>query len=283
MTRWLLGIGFTVLLGSAFVVFKAKPDRDQLHSAKAYERVVSLAPSMTETLVALNKAHLLVGVTIHCMDQEVSETAKIGSFAEPNFEAIIAQKPDLVLAVPHVMAKPILEKIASTGIEVFAHQPDSLDDIKFVITSLAQKFDAHEAGKAVNQSIDQAISLARNIIASDQAPTVLIAVSYVPFVVAGKNTFASEIIESMGLRNLADGKIPWPVWPLESLLAKPPAYVIITQGQEALPKFHNVFSALRIDDHRMRLIVPEAPIFNSPSPHIVRDIRILSDLFGADV
>ena len=60
-------------------------------------------------------------------------------------------------------------------------------------------------------------------------------------------------------------------------------HLIITDGKNALPKFLNVFNTLGIDQTRITLIVPDSPIFHSPSPHIVKDIQILTGLFDADV
>lgn len=287
MTRWFIGIGLAVAVSLAFLIYTGKPTASPHFPAMTYERVVSLAPSMTETMVALKQTHRLVGVTIHCLDPDVLPITKIGSFAEPNFEAIMAQNPDLVLGVPHVMAKPILEKLERSGIQVFAHQPDSLKDIAYVVAALAQKFGISDDGRLINEKIDRAILAARDVLNQSAFPankrTALIAVSYLPFVVAGKGTFASEIIEAMGLTNLAAGKTAWPVWPLEKLITEPPAYLIVSGGNEVLPKFLNIFTALRIEANRITVIAPDAPIFYSPSPNIIKDIQILTDLFVADV
>lgn len=258
---------------------------------RRYLRIVALAPSFTETMVALDQGHRLVGITIHCQMEGLAHAQKIGSFAEPNFEAIMALSPDLVLAVPHVMAKRVLEKLVSNNVEVFAHQPDSLTDIKFITVALAEKLGIKSTGVALNQKIDQALARARQkVLTLDVGlgrKTTLIAVSHLPFVVAGKNTFASEIVEELGLINMADDpKAAWPVWPVENLLSKPPQLLILADGKENLHRYHKLFVSLGLDitaNTMMRLIVPDRPIFNSPSPTVIEDTLYLTRLLQSGV
>ncbi len=287
--KWLLGISAVVLAPIALLVFLGYPDETMLSSQKVYRRVIALAPSMTETMIALGQTHRLVGVTTHCSDARVQHLAKIGSFAEPNFEAIMAEQPDLVLGVPHVMAKRVLDKIAKNGIEVFAHQPDSLGDIKYIVSSLASLFSIADEGHRLNDQIDRSIVSARialyQMLTQQNRRTALVAVANSPLVVAGRSTFASQIIEEIGLSNLASSKNAWPIWPVEKLLTDPPAFLILAGGAEALPNFQSIFTSLGLDLKRSQitLVVPEQPIFYSPSPNIIKDIETLTDLFLADV
>jgi ABC-type Fe3+-hydroxamate transport system substrate-binding protein len=107
----------------------------------------------------------------------------------------------------------------------------------------------------------------------------LIAVSAMPFVVAGKNTFMSEIIEGLGLVNMAsDVKVPWPVWPLENLLADPPALLVLADGEENQQKYQSIFKSLGLNRSKIRIIVPQHSLFLSPSPAIITDIQYLAKL-----
>lgn len=288
MTKWLLGLCLVIGVPLAIVIFDRTKEFSPVY-ARTYFRVVALAPSMTETMIALNQTHRLVGVTVQCQDPAVKHIGRIGTFAEPSFEAIIAAQPDLVLGVPHVMAKPVLDRLTKAGIEVFAHQPDSISDIKFIVSRLAAKFAVNAEGRRVNEHIDRSILLAKSalyqMVMSHHRRTALIVVASSPFVVAGQSTFASQIIEAVGLNNIASSKTAWPVWPLEKLISEPPAFLIIAGGKAALPSFQTIFSSLGVDTVRrhIALMVPEQPIFYSPSPTIIKDIESLTDLFLADI
>src|SRR5512136_28768 len=69
--------------------------------AAEVERVISLAPSVTETIFALGLGQRLVGVSVYCdYPPEVEKIDRVGTFLTPNLEAIVAKRPDLIIAVP---------------------------------------------------------------------------------------------------------------------------------------------------------------------------------------
>lgn len=249
---------------------------------KDFQRVVSLAPSMSETMQALNQHHRLVGVTIHCQGQNFDPVPKIGSFAEPDFEAIMALRPDLVLAVPHVMAIPVLDRLKEQHIEIFMYQPDSLDDIKDIVTKLAQIFSVRELGAQINWQIDTALRQGYEEVSSildhGLSKTALVVISSMPFVVAGKKTFPSEIIERLGFYNQAQNNlVPWPIWSTENFMLTPPFLVILTHEEQA-PYFKRLVLGLHAKVSSPHVIVPKRPLFNSPSPVIIDDIHHLTAL-----
>lgn len=276
-------VGLCIIVVAAIFGLQTTMPRVDHDSPKpsAIARIVSLAPSMSDTVIALGLADRLVGITIHCSKEEAKHAITIGSFAEPNFEAIMELKPDLVLGVPHVMAKPVLDLLVKHGVDVYAYQPDSLSDIKTVIVDLATKLSVPDAGDALLKRMDQAPSLARaNIKGTQSQPkTFLIAISDSPLVVAGKNTFASEMVESLGLTNLADDpKTSWPVWSLESLLAHPPQLLILANGSEQLAPIKKLLSSLGINPvaNSIQVIAPNRPIFQTPSPRLIDDLAYLT-------
>jgi iron complex transport system substrate-binding protein len=283
--------GFLVSILLGVIIFILPKGPPTFHKTQAqYFRVVTLAPSMSETMVALGQGHLVIGATTHCQVRELAHVERVGSFAEPNFEAILALNPDLVLAVPHVMATKTLHELEKNNIEVFAHQPDSLSDIKYIISALSAKFGVEERGTTLNQSIDQAITHAKILVSQinlgKKKTTALIVISHTPFVVAGKNTFASQIIEALGLSNMADDpRTFWPVWPLENLLSHPPDMLILADGNQNESKYQELFYSLGMDSTKasIRLVVPKKPIFNSPSPAIIEDTDHLIHLLQFDI
>lgn len=249
---------------------------------KDYKRVVSLAPSMSETMQALNQHHRLVGVTIHCQGHNFDNVQKIGSFAEPDFEAIMALQPDLVLAVPHVMAMPTLERLKEHNIEIFMYQPDSLNDIKDIVAKLAHIFSVSELGTQVNWQIDTALSQGYEEVSTipdhELSKTALVVISSMPFVVAGKKTFPSEIIERLGFLNQAQNDlVPWPIWSIENFMTSPPTLLILTHEEQG-PYFKRLAMGLHAHKDHTHIIVPKRPLFNSPSPVIIDDIHHLTAL-----
>lgn len=249
----------------------------------SYQRIVSLAPSFCETLEALEEDHRLVGVTINSQIERAKNLNKIGSFAQPNLEAILSLNPDLVLAVPHVLARPIINALKENNIEIFSYQPDSLKDIKYIINNLSKKFNNPKKGQELIERMDRVIMKEKENLKPYLEKlfnkTALIAVSPSPLVVAGKNTFASQIIEHLGLKNESDNKnVPWPIWPIEKLLKDPPKFFIIAQGTDAMGSYKEILNSFFNENFREILIIPKKSIFSMPSPKVIYDIKYFSKL-----
>lgn len=270
---------FFIFIGANFLIFPSIEKKQPLSPTKSYQRIVSLAPSYTEVVEALGQSHRLVGVTTQCHLKNITQ---IGNFAQANFEAIIALKPDLVLAVPHVMASSVIKMLHEQNIMVFAKQPDSLADIKNINEEVALMLDVPDIGKELNYNLDKALEDAKlflkDKLLSLKNKNILIAVSPKPFVVAGAHTFAGEIIEACGFNNMASESLgPWPVWSLEALMLKPPKLLILAQGSEHSDSYQKLFRSLNIDISalNMTLVVPKLAIFNSPSSRLIEDTKLL--------
>lgn len=284
MKRTFFSIGFLgLLLFTSFFFTRLQKGEVYAASPRNYQRIVSLAPSYTDVLLALGQSDRLVGVTSHC---QAEGKARIGSFADANFEAIVALKPDLILAVPHVMAHGVLKLLAKEQIAIFAKQPDSLDDIKLINREIARLLDVKHQGLELNRQLDQAIHEAKRLIAERlerrEDRRALVVISHAPLVVAGPQTYPAEILEALGLSNVAAGESSWPVWSLEALLGIAPKIVIIAEGRAQLAGYEKLFSSVGIDPKAIgiTLLCPDEPLFSSPSPVLIDDIRRLTVLLS---
>jgi iron complex transport system substrate-binding protein len=83
----------------------------------SYERIVSLAPSVTESLYLLGLKDKIVGISIYCPDPY--NIKKIGTTLEPNIEEIVSLAPDLVLACYEANSERSIEKLKSLGLNIF--------------------------------------------------------------------------------------------------------------------------------------------------------------------
>ena len=80
------------------------------------QRIVSLAPSLTELVFAMGAGNRIVGVTrFDNYPPEVSKLPKVGGFIDPNIEAVVELKPDLVLALPNSGGRSRVETMARLG------------------------------------------------------------------------------------------------------------------------------------------------------------------------
>ena len=83
-------------------------------------RVVTLAPSLTETVLALGAGERLIGVSRFDTFPEVKSLPRVGGFVDPSVEAVLALKPDLVLVQPAPGNQKPVEKLAELGVPILA-------------------------------------------------------------------------------------------------------------------------------------------------------------------
>src|SRR5690606_134166 len=104
----------------------------------APQRIISLAPSVTETLFALGVGDRLVGVSSYCdYPDAAARIDRVGTFLQPNVERILIKRPDLVIAVPSPGNRAPVERLQALGIEVLVVNPERIADILAAIRAIA--------------------------------------------------------------------------------------------------------------------------------------------------
>jgi iron complex transport system substrate-binding protein len=204
-------------------------------AASEPQRIVSLAPSLTETVFALGVGDRLVGVSIYCdFPPEAARIDRVGSFITPNVEAIVAKKPDLVLAVPSPGNRSPVESLERLGFKVVVVDPETLDGIKESIVTVGEELGRATRAREVVAEIDRRIDATRAKLAGVVQRKVLMVVGQTPLIVAGAATVQDEIIRLAGGVNLgaAAGK-GWPHVSIEYAIDSAPEVIIdSTMGSE---------------------------------------------------
>ena len=117
-------------------------------------RIVSLAPSMTELIFALGAGSKVVGVTRYATwPQEVAKIPKIGGFIDPDLESIACLKPDLVVAVPTSGGSERVRQISLLGLSVLVLPAKSLEDLWFAIDYLGNILSSSDAAENLSRSL----------------------------------------------------------------------------------------------------------------------------------
>jgi iron complex transport system substrate-binding protein len=191
-------------------------------------RIISLAPSVTETLFALGAGGRLVGVTTYCdFPPEARKIPKIGSFVNPSIEAVLAKQPDLVIGVPEGTNQESVKRMERLGLRVLLVSVSSLNDILSSIRLIAATVAKEEAGKELVLRIQTRMEHVKKRIQGAQRRRVLLLVGLRPLVAVGKGTFIDELITLAGGENIAAAAPhPWPHLPVEYVVAKAPQVII---------------------------------------------------------
>lgn len=199
------------------------------------ERVISVAPSITETIFALDMQGILVGRTDYCdFPVEVSGIDSIGTLREPNIEKIVELEPDLVVASTH-FSEDVFNKLNSLGIKVLLLNPqDSFEGVYEVITKLGQVLDANAEATSLVNGMKETVDYVKDKIKDQSKPTVYYVVGYGEYgdYTAGGGTFISDMIKMASGQNIADDMEGWS-YSLEKLVEHDPAIVIVSKFNNA--------------------------------------------------
>src|SRR5262245_23884628 len=264
MNHWkrILSVDFfaaSLLILCCARIFAAEADSPQ--------RVVSLAPSVTETLFALDFGDRVVGVTTYCdYPSAAKRLPKIGGFINPSLEAIAATRPDLVIGVRDSSHPVKTKEIENLGIKVVLISVTSLDDILNSFRSIARLLGRSEAGNKLAHKVTRQFEEVKKRVAPVPRRSTLLAVGLRPLVAVGGKNFIDELISLAGGDNLA-GNAAQPCLNLtdEYVVAKAPQ-VIIQAGMGS----DRGTSAKYWGDLKSIPAVKEGRVYSYPSDKILR-------------
>ena len=193
--------------------------------SKKPQRIISLSPANTEILFAIGAGDKVVGVTTYCdFPLEVKEIDKVGGFATPNVEAILAKKPDLVVA-SYGNREESVKRLRELGITVVAVYPKTLEDVLNDIKLVGEATGYEKEATKLLEKLKKRIDLIRkkgNKIPGEKRPRILYLVWYPELWTAGKGTFANDLIQIAGGKNIASDIQGWKIISKEVVIEKDP-------------------------------------------------------------
>ncbi len=170
-------------------------------------RVVSLLPSLTEIMFAIDEGHRVVGVSdFDDFPPEVTTLPSVGGLIHPNLESIVALKPDLIVADQSHSVNGSVSRLRELGlrIEVFSVTTAmTFDDLYQAIGSLGQIFDATEAARNVVQTMQLSITEVRQRLGGVTPVTLYCELWADPIIAVSGGSFEGHLIELAGGDNIA--------------------------------------------------------------------------------
>ncbi len=241
------------------------------------KRVVTLAPSLTETVVALGARERLVGVSRYDELPEVKALPRVGGFVDPSVEAVVALKPDLVLVQPAPGNRQPVEKMAELGVPVLALPLHSVAGAEQAIREVGRVLGLSERAEVLVRNIGAARQRARELSLGQKPVRVLFVYGFSPLVVAGPGSFAHELLSDVGAVNAAEGaSSPFTVYSAERALKSRPDVVVdaadSAQGREQLEKLPGLREARWVKVPSKRLLQP-GPRLDEAVDELMRLVR----------
>lgn len=164
------------------------------------KRIVSVLPSTTETLCALGLCDRLVGVDDYSdFPQQVTKLPKVGGLYNPNIEAMVALKPDLVIVSKY---GKLVEPLTQAGVTVLAINPETYDEVFSKTLTLGRvvnrEAQARQLVLNMRRDIARVEILTRNAV---RKPTTYLEIDPTPYSV-GPNSFMGVLLTKAGARNI---------------------------------------------------------------------------------
>jgi len=190
------------------------------------QRIVSMAPSLTEILFALGVGDRVVGVTTYCnYPPEARGRAKIGGFVNPSVEAIVALEPDLVLVSPAAGNRDSALAARAAGVRLEIVPAETLADTYDAIRSVAKLCGVPARGEVLAGAIRERIARVSARVAGAPRVSALFCLQIDPLIAAGRGTLPAELMELAGAINVVEAE-RYPVVGIESILARAPEVIL---------------------------------------------------------
>ena len=211
MLKRMLALATLFIMTSTAHAVVLRDDRQiEVTIAKPPQRIVSLLPSLTETVCALGQCDKLVGVDRYSnWPESIAKLPRMGGGIDPNIESVVAAKPDLVLMATSARGA---ERFTSLGLTVLALEPRSHADVQRVMRIVAQALDVPmPESDRVWRHIDAAVNAAaQSIPAQAKGQRVYFEVSRAPYG-ASESSFIGETLQRLGARNILPASMgPFP-------------------------------------------------------------------------
>ena len=210
---------------------------------KAPQRIVSLAPNVTEILFALGLGDKVVGVTNFCnYPEEAKQKEKVGMLLNPNIEKILTLKPDLIVWNTEGENKQTFIKLSKLGLKIFIIGPRTIEALFNSIINVGNVCDKRKEAEDLVLSMKKRLSSIEEKLKGVKKVKVLFLLDLKPLISVSKNSFHGEMIEFAKGENIESSspdRYPRISW--EEVVKQRPDVIIVSNHREDFRKLFAEF------------------------------------------
>ena len=270
-------LAFAGILSNTAHALQVTDDRGvTLTLPAAPQRIVSLLPSLTETVCELGQCQRLVGVDRYSnFPASVQKLPQVGGGLDPNIEMIVALKPDVVLMSKSSRAG---ERLEALGLKVVALEPKTHADVQRVLLKLGQLLEVPDAAR-IWRAIDAGVSAAaQSLPAQVRGTRVYFEVNQGPYA-AGETSFIGETLTRLGVKNIVPATLgPFPKLNPEYVVRANPDVILIGERSAGGLTARPGWQGMRAVREQRICIFPteEANVLVRPGPRMAEAARIMA-------
>jgi iron complex transport system substrate-binding protein len=251
----------------------------QIELPRHPQRIISLAPSITETLYLLGAQDRLIGDTIQCTwPEDAKHKPKMGDLLNPNYEVILAAKPDLVIASTAGNDRNAIMKLAGLGVPVYVAAPRNVERIFLSVEDIARITDCTERGSQLLAQMKARLDNIKLRIRGLPPVRAFFITWLDPLLAPGKDTFENDVLSLVNVVSItADIPQYYPRYSLEQILVKNPD-VIVTVKQEGnpIPDFKKIAGWRDLPAVQKGRVYILTEYFQHPSPLFIDSVEDLA-------
>jgi iron complex transport system substrate-binding protein len=256
------------------------------------QRIVSLAPSITETLFALDLGAHVAGVTNYCdYPAEALTRPRVGGPINPDLEQIVSLHPDLVVATRSLNRQETVTALEQLGVAVYTTDPRTVEEVIASTRRLGRILGADARGQALAASLEQRLAELAHRLAGHAPRRVFFVVWTDPIISTGPHTFLADALRHAGAESVVTADQDWPRINIEEVLRQNPEYLVFSgthpdDPQSTINELSKRPGWSSLDAVRARHFAIVSDALSRPAPRIVDAIEELArqlhpDLFSA--
>jgi ABC-type Fe3+-hydroxamate transport system substrate-binding protein len=258
-----------------------------LDPAEPPRRIVSLIPSITETLCALGLANALVGITVYCVAprEVVRGKTRIGGEKNPDLDAIRALQPDLVVANIEENVREHVETLRGWGIPVWVTYPRTVAEGLAMIRELGQVTGTGPRAEAILADLEPLYARVRAASARRRPVPVFYPIWREPWMTISADTYIHDLLSVCGAVNVfADRPTRYPTVTLAEVAARRPEVIVLPDEpfrfrRSHLDDFAPYADVPAVRARRIHLV--DGKPFSWHGPRVGEALCTLPSLFGA--
>lgn len=247
--------------------------------AIAVKRVVSLAPSLSEIVVELGAADLLVGV-LDGGDRPaaLAKVPSVGHYGQLDMERLLSLKPDLILLWPGSIGPAQREQLQRLNIPVYVAEPHSLEQLTSQVQAIAEQLGRAEAGRQLAAQLRQRLAELRQRYQRTEPTRVFYQVWNQPLYTVGGGQIISDALSVCGARNVFDDlKLPAPQVSIEAVLQRNPEVILV--GDQPQLDAWRAWPQVAAVAHGRLLLVPDKGL-ERPSGQMLEAVARLCEVIA---
>ena len=240
-------------------------------------RIVSLAPSITETLFALGLGDRIVGVTTYCdYPPEAAAKERVGDTLRPSLEKIVALRADLVIISTSSQLESFVSRLNDFDIAVYISNPRRVAAVADTIDRIGDLTGTAARAAELSANLRGRLAEISAKLNAAPRPRVLVVIGTNPLITAGGDTFVNDLIELGGGSSIsANLKAEYPQFSLETALASRPEVIFMQAYEAKLPEILNQTPAVRAG----RVYHVDDNVVLRPGPRIIDGLeQIAADI-----